>query len=131
MTAARRLAAILAADVAGYSRLMGEDEAGTAASTSVSADDMAGDRGRVRAGGALFARRAARRHRRGPYRLSEALDRLRMALSRCQGKNATFHDLSGCQAAATAVRPLAFSRPGDCRAGLQALGHRVALPGPP
>lgn len=31
MTAARRLAAIVAADVAGYSRLMGEDEAGTAA----------------------------------------------------------------------------------------------------
>ncbi len=30
MTAARRLAAILAADVAGYSRLMGEDEAGAA-----------------------------------------------------------------------------------------------------
>ena len=30
MTAARRLAAILAADVAGYSRLMGDDEAGTA-----------------------------------------------------------------------------------------------------
>jgi adenylate cyclase len=30
MTAARRLAAILAADVAGYSRLMGEDKAGTA-----------------------------------------------------------------------------------------------------
>ena len=30
MTAARRLAAILAADVAGYARLMGEDEAGTA-----------------------------------------------------------------------------------------------------
>jgi hypothetical protein len=30
MTAARRLAAIPAADVAGYSRLMGEDEAGTA-----------------------------------------------------------------------------------------------------
>ena len=30
MTAARRLAAILAADVVGYSRLMGEDEAGTA-----------------------------------------------------------------------------------------------------
>ena len=30
MTAPRRLAAILAADVAGYSRLMGEDEAGTA-----------------------------------------------------------------------------------------------------
>ena len=27
MTAARRLAAILAADVVGYSRLMGEDEA--------------------------------------------------------------------------------------------------------
>ncbi len=32
MTAARRLAAILAADVVGYSRLMGEDEAGTALS---------------------------------------------------------------------------------------------------
>jgi len=30
MTTARRLAAILAADVVGYSRLMGEDEAGTA-----------------------------------------------------------------------------------------------------
>src|ERR1700693_2068115 len=30
MTASRRLAAILAADVAGYSRLMGQDEAGTA-----------------------------------------------------------------------------------------------------
>ena len=30
MTAARRLAAILAADVVGYSRLMGADEAGTA-----------------------------------------------------------------------------------------------------
>ena len=29
MTAARRLAAILAADVVGYSRMMGEDEAGT------------------------------------------------------------------------------------------------------
>ena len=32
MTAARRLAAIMAADVVGYSRLMGEDEAGTALS---------------------------------------------------------------------------------------------------
>jgi class 3 adenylate cyclase len=30
MTAQRRLAAILAADVVGYSRLMGDDEAGTA-----------------------------------------------------------------------------------------------------
>src|SRR6516165_6243770 len=30
MTASRRLAAILAADIVGYSRLMGEDEAGTA-----------------------------------------------------------------------------------------------------
>jgi len=30
MAATRRLAAILAADVAGYSRLMGVDEAGTA-----------------------------------------------------------------------------------------------------
>jgi len=29
MTATRRLAAILAADVAGYSRLMGADEGGT------------------------------------------------------------------------------------------------------
>ena len=32
MTAGRRLAAILAVDVVGYSRLMGEDEAGTAKS---------------------------------------------------------------------------------------------------
>ena len=31
MTATRRLAAILAADVAGYSRLMGADEEGTLA----------------------------------------------------------------------------------------------------
>jgi adenylate cyclase len=31
MTATRRLAAILAADVVGYSRLMGRDEAGTLA----------------------------------------------------------------------------------------------------
>ena len=30
MSSARKLAAILAVDVAGYSRLMGEDEAGTA-----------------------------------------------------------------------------------------------------
>jgi class 3 adenylate cyclase len=30
MTATRRLAAIMALDVVGYSRLMGEDEAGTA-----------------------------------------------------------------------------------------------------
>ena len=30
MTVGRRLAAILAADIVGYSRLMGEDEAGTA-----------------------------------------------------------------------------------------------------
>ena len=30
MTAARKLAAILAADVVGYTRMMGEDEAGTA-----------------------------------------------------------------------------------------------------
>ncbi len=31
------------------------------------------------------------------------------ALSRCQGKNATFHDLSGCQAAATAVRHVSIA----------------------
>ena len=37
MTAARRLAAILAADVVGYSRLMGEDEAGTARPTRMRA----------------------------------------------------------------------------------------------
>jgi class 3 adenylate cyclase len=33
MTAARKLAAILAADVVGYLRVMGEDEAGTARAT--------------------------------------------------------------------------------------------------
>ena len=37
MTAARRLAAILAVDVVGYSRLMGEDEAGTARPTRMRA----------------------------------------------------------------------------------------------
>jgi hypothetical protein len=37
MTAARRLAAILAAGVVGYSRLMGEDEAGTARPTHMRA----------------------------------------------------------------------------------------------
>jgi|SRR5271165_1554242 len=31
------------------------------------------------------------------------------ALSRCQGENATFHDLSGCQAAATAVRHMVIA----------------------
>jgi hypothetical protein len=35
MTATRRLAAILAADVAGYSRLMDEDEAGTVGFASI------------------------------------------------------------------------------------------------
>ena len=35
MTAPRRLAAILAADVVGYSRLMGEDEAGTARAVAI------------------------------------------------------------------------------------------------
>ena len=34
MTATRRLSAILAVDVVGYSRLMGEDEAGTARAVS-------------------------------------------------------------------------------------------------
>ena len=34
MSQTRRLAAILAADVAGYSRLMGEDEVGTARALS-------------------------------------------------------------------------------------------------
>ncbi len=34
MAVQRRLAAILAADVAGYSRLMGEDEAGTLSALS-------------------------------------------------------------------------------------------------
>ena len=37
MTAARRLAAILAVDVVGYSRLMGEDEAGACASSAKAA----------------------------------------------------------------------------------------------
>ncbi len=41
MTAARRLAAILAVDVVGYSRLMGEDEAGTARAVR-GTDDLCG-----------------------------------------------------------------------------------------
>ena len=44
MTAARRLAAILAADVVGYSRLMGEDEAGTALGGSRASGGGASDR---------------------------------------------------------------------------------------
>ncbi len=48
----RRLAAILAADVAGYSRLMGEDEAGTRARFNVYLNELiepvtASHRGRI------------------------------------------------------------------------------------
>ncbi len=39
----RRLAAILAADVAGYSRLMGADEAGTARGASRASDCLRSD----------------------------------------------------------------------------------------
>ncbi len=52
MTAARRLAAILAADVVGYSRMMGEDEAGTAKSVRESRE--AADRVIVAHGGRMF-----------------------------------------------------------------------------
>jgi len=48
MPATRRLAAILAADVAGYSRLMGEDEAGTAQALRehrAAADPLVGQHG--------------------------------------------------------------------------------------
>jgi class 3 adenylate cyclase len=38
MTAARRLAAILAADIVGYSRLICEDEAGTARALGQASD---------------------------------------------------------------------------------------------
>ena len=41
MTATRRLAAILAADVAGYSRLIGADEEGTLAAVTGSRDALA------------------------------------------------------------------------------------------
>jgi class 3 adenylate cyclase len=40
MTPSRRLAAILAADVVGYSRLMGEDEAGTAKARAQAVRDL-------------------------------------------------------------------------------------------
>jgi adenylate cyclase len=40
MTATRRLAAILAADVAGYSRLMGADEEAALASLAILHDPM-------------------------------------------------------------------------------------------
>ena len=56
MSQSRRLAAILAADVAGYSRLMGADEAGTArmlrehrTAQSLSWPSMAGASSRPRA----------------------------------------------------------------------------------
>ena len=42
MTAARRLAAILAADVGGYSWLMGQDEAGTAKAATPSVGSFGG-----------------------------------------------------------------------------------------
>ncbi len=42
MTRTRRLAAILAADVAGYSRLMGADEEGTLYRLDVTLDESAG-----------------------------------------------------------------------------------------
>ena len=48
---ALRLAAILAADVVGYSRLMGEDEAGTARAVARAARGGAADRARATAGG--------------------------------------------------------------------------------
>ncbi len=42
MAVQRRLAAILAADVAGYSRLMGEDEEGTRARFNAQLDEIVG-----------------------------------------------------------------------------------------
>ena len=48
MTATRKLAAILAADVVGYSRLMGQDEAGTAQALRehrAAADPLIAERG--------------------------------------------------------------------------------------
>ena len=51
MPVSRRLAAILAADVVGYSRMMGEDEAGTAATVRESRDAagaiLSGQGGRI------------------------------------------------------------------------------------
>ena len=57
MTATRRLAAILAADVVGYSRLMGEDEAGTARACARASGRSASDRRRTTA--AASSRRRA------------------------------------------------------------------------
>ena len=39
----------------------------------------------------------------------------RAAMSRCQGKNATFHGLSGCQAAAIAVCHVVIATPRSAR----------------
>jgi hypothetical protein len=47
MTQTRRLAAILAADVAGYSRLMGTDEEGTLKPTKTPGDSRLGERSRT------------------------------------------------------------------------------------
>jgi class 3 adenylate cyclase len=60
MSQTRRLAAILAADVAGYSRLMGADEEGTlgrlkALRASVIDPKTIGHRGRISAPGATLA----------------------------------------------------------------------------
>ena len=48
MTQTRKLAAILAADVVGYSRLMGEDEAGTARAVQGTSRSGDADRSRIR-----------------------------------------------------------------------------------
>jgi class 3 adenylate cyclase len=60
MTEQRRLAAILVADVVGYSKLIGSDEAGTLAVQKGSVDAYYGDRWHPD----LFAHR---RHRRSPW----------------------------------------------------------------
>ncbi len=71
MTEARRLAAILATDLVGYSRLMGEDEAGTARAVAIATSSVTifNDRFTSRAAVA-----AALRRRGGPSRTHAGSD---------------------------------------------------------
>jgi hypothetical protein len=62
MTAARRLAAILAANVVGYSRLMGEDEADGAVGRRAARGGVAAPEARLKPGRRSFSRRRPCRH---------------------------------------------------------------------
>ena len=90
MTETRHLAAILAADVVGYSRLMGEDEAGTARAVREHREAADADRSRIRRAarqddGRRRAPRISIRRRGGRVRDSHAAADGRTQRGRCRG----------------------------------------------